>query len=63
MSDDDQDVEENVWKINEEQRVYYLNQFRVLQPAEKGVVTGRSHYPHESFNLGFFKINQLNNCI
>ncbi|XP_028414300.1 ralBP1-associated Eps domain-containing protein 1-like isoform X2 [Dendronephthya gigantea] len=38
---DIEDTEENVWKINEEQKAYYLNQFRVLQPAEKGVVAGQ----------------------
>ena len=60
MSGDDHEVEENVWKINEEQRVYYLNQFRVLQPAEKGVVTGRSQYPFKSFfTLVVNKSNKL----
>lgn len=40
---DVEDTEENVWRINEEQKAYYLNQFRVLQPAEKGVVAGESY--------------------
>ena len=37
---DNEDTEESVWRINDEQRAYYLNQFRILQPAEKGVVAG-----------------------
>lgn len=39
-SETNEETEESVWKINEEQRAYYLNQFRILQPAEKGVITG-----------------------
>ena len=39
---DNGDTEESVWRINDEQRAYYLNQFRILQPVEKGVVAGKS---------------------
>ncbi|XP_046848796.1 ralBP1-associated Eps domain-containing protein 1-like [Xenia sp. Carnegie-2017] len=39
--DDIAETEESVWKINDEQKAYYLNQFRILQPAEMGVVSGQ----------------------
>ena len=32
--------EESVWKINDEQREYYTNQFLTLQPNDGGVIKG-----------------------
>ena len=39
-SANNEETEESVWKINEEQKAYYLNQFQILQPVENGTVTG-----------------------
>jgi len=34
------EVDEGVWKITEEQRTYYVNQFKKLQPNDKGLIKG-----------------------
>lgn len=39
-SGNNEETEESVWKINEEQKAYYLNQFQILQPVENGAITG-----------------------
>ena len=34
------EIDEGVWKITEEQRNYYVNQFKKLQPNDKGLIKG-----------------------
>ena len=35
------EIDDGVWKITEEQRTYYVKQFKKLQPNEKGLIKGR----------------------
>lgn len=34
------EVEDTVWKINDEQRDYYTNQFKTLQPNVMDIIKG-----------------------
>ena len=34
------EIDDSVWKINDEQRHYYVTQFKKLQPNEKGLIKG-----------------------
>ena len=38
------EVEDTVWKINDEQRDYYTNQFKTLQPNVMDIIKGIEQY-------------------
>ena len=52
------DVDDSVWRINDEQREYYVNQFKKIQPNDSDVIKGpqarefflKSNLPNETLS-------------
>nr|ABL59952.1 hypothetical protein [uncultured eukaryote] len=40
---------DDIWSITDEQREYYINQFKAMQPELNGVILGKGHFSLKIF--------------